>query len=296
MSACLAACHTPKTDKRSSEEDVMVIKRTVLAMVSLTILVVCIQTIAAQAVTIPSQTHSRKVIQLPGILHKPDGEGPFPAVLMLCGCAGYGSEPDSTHQSTWAERLVGWGYVALQLDSFSPRGAPNGVCDRPGIVYALDRADDAYSAKSYLTTLPFVDPKNIAVIGWSHGGAAVMSIVDGYASDKGVSPFKAAVAFYPYCNRFLYGPDMPVLVLMGKKDDWSPLAGAEVLKEEYKDNEWNLEFSLKVYLNATHAFDIETLPAGGVDFPGHHMEYDPEATSDAIAETQAFLAKYIGLK
>ena len=53
------------------------------------------------------------------------------------------------------------------------------------------------------------------------------------------------------------------------------------------------EFSLKVYANTTHAFDFETFPVGGVNSPGHHVEYDREATSDAITLTRDFLAKYV---
>lgn len=260
-------------------------------MVVLTVLATGVQAISAQKVTIQTQTMVGKELKLPGILHKPSGEGPFPAIVMLCGAGGYGSEPDATQQSTWAERLVSWGYVALQLDSFSPRGYPNGVNDNTLRVDNFTRARDAFSAKFFLSTLAYVDPKNIAVIGWSHGGWAVMSIIDAYARDKDVSPFKAAVAFYPYCSP-VQEPDTPVLVLIGKKDDWCPASLAESVKEDYRVKNWKPEFSLTVYPNASHAFDYETTPPEGRVVQGHHLEYDPEATSDAINQTKAFLAKY----
>ncbi|MGA2480334.1 MAG: dienelactone hydrolase family protein [Spirochaetia bacterium] len=153
------------------------------------------------------------------------------------------------------------------------------------------RSNDAFAAKTYLSALQFVDSKNIAVIGWGHGGWAVTKIIEGYVRDKKVSPFKAAVAFYPFCNS-LIEPDTPVLVLIGKKDDWSPAYLAERLKEQYRGKNWKPEFSLTVYPNAYDAFDYEMTPPGGKDFLSHHLEYDPEATSDAIAQTKAFLAKY----
>jgi dienelactone hydrolase len=252
---------------------------------------ILVAAIQAQNVTIPAQSMGEK-LQLPGVLHKPNGDGPFPAVVMLCGCPGYAKDPDATQQSTWADRLVGWGYVALQIDSFSPRGFPNGVCDNTNIVNDAMRSDDAFAAKSYLSTLRFVDPKNIAVIGWSHGGWTVIKIIDGYyRKDKRVSPFKAAVAMYPYCSGEVE-PDTPVLVLIGKKDDWCPASLAEAMKIVYSSNNWKPEFALKVYPNAYHAFDYETTKPGGIDFLGHHIEYDPEATADAIAQTKVFLAKY----
>ena len=55
---------------------------------------------------------------LTGRLNKPDGEGPFPAIVLLHGCGGI--QPKRDHR--WAERLSGWGYVTLQVDSFWPRG------------------------------------------------------------------------------------------------------------------------------------------------------------------------------
>ena len=260
------------------------------------IVFIAAQVVVAQEVTIPSQTASGEQLQLPGVLHKPSGGGPFPAVVMLCGCGGYANGgTDMKQQASWAERLVGWGYVALQVDSFSPRGFPNGVCDNSNIVNDTMRSDDAYAAKSYLSTLSFVDPKNIAVIGWSHGGWAEMKIIDGYVRDKKVGPFKAAIAFYPYCSPPLE-PDTPLLVLIGAKDDDTPSSLAESLKEEYTANHWKPEFVLKVYPNATHVFDYDTLPPGGTTFMGHHFEYDPEATSDAIAQTKTFLAKYCSAK
>jgi dienelactone hydrolase len=269
----------------------MTTKRIAVLFLLLMIFVTAVQVIPAQNVTISAQSMTGEKLQLPGVLHKPSGDGPFPAVVMLCGCAGYAKGEDATQQSTWAERLVGWGYVALQLDSFSPRGFPNGVCENTNIVNDTMRSEDAYAAKSYLSTLSFVDPKNIAIVGWSHGGWAVIKIIDGYTRDKKVSPFKAAVAFYPYCSP-VFEPDTPVLVLIGKKDDWCPASLAETMKDQYSANNWKPEFALEVYPNAYHAFDYETTKPGGVDFLGHHIEYDPEATADAIAQTKAFLARY----
>jgi dienelactone hydrolase len=115
-------------------------------------------------------------------------------------------------------------------------------------------------------------------------------LLDTYG-DKTVSPFKAAVAFYPYCHP-LYNPDTLVLVLTGRKDDSCPAYLAESLDRDYKNSNRKLEFSLTVYPNATHGFDVEGFK-GGFDFAGHRMDYDPMATADAIAQTKDFLAKYM---
>ncbi len=242
-----------------------------------------------EAVTISSRQAGGE-LRLPGILHAPSGAGRFGAVVMLCGCAGYAKGPDARQQSAWAARLVGWGYVALQLDSFTPRGFPRGVCKNGGKVNALERARDAYAAKSYLASLSFVDPERIAVMGWSHGGWAVMEIVDRYKRRGGVSPFKAAVGYYPLCRKVVE-PDTPLLVLIGAKDDWSSPSACECLKKNGAYRGSDSEFSLKVYPDAYHAFDVVRRP---IEVLGHHLEYDPAAASDAIGRTKDFLARYIG--
>jgi len=271
----------------------MAIKRVILPVVLLAILFAAAQTVAAQQVYIPSSKPGGEQLWLPGVLHKPSGDGPFPAVVMLSGCAGYATGPDAAQASFWVDKLVGWGYVALQLDSFTPRGFPKGVCENTSAVTSDQRSQDAYSGKAYLSTLPFVDSRNIAVIGWSHGGAAVIRIIDRNGRGTEVSPFKAAVGIYPYCWP-LVDPDTPTLVLIGKKDDWCPAAFAESLGKEWKDWSFKPEYSLITYPNATHAFDYATMPPEGVTFLGHHIQYDPEATSDAVNRTRIFLAKYIG--
>ena len=51
-----------------------------------------------------------------GTLFKPDGAGPFPAVVLLHGCGGI-----RTHFVQWAGAIRDMGYVALLVDSFRPR-------------------------------------------------------------------------------------------------------------------------------------------------------------------------------
>jgi dienelactone hydrolase len=247
---------------------------------------------AAQEVAIPSLTLEGRHLELRGILHRPSGEGPFPALVLLYGSEGmtHAAPPAVEQHAQWVERIAAWGYVALELDSASPRGRDsNDDFVKPSV-----RSHDAYAAKSYLSKLPFVDPGRVGVIGWSHGAIAALSIIDAaYPRETGANPFQAAVAFYPICHRLLR-PDTPLLVLTGRKDDISLASLAESLEADSKKANWKQEFSVAIYPNATHAFDFEGL-AGGYDDPyGHHLEYDPEAAADAIGRTKDFFAKYVG--
>ena len=109
------------------------------------------------------------VITLRGILEKPQGKGPFPAVVMLHGCVGL--EGFKKYLDPWAKRLVSWGYASLMVDSFGPRGESDIYAnDRISLIPPQVRAQDAHDAKTYLAGPPFVNPDQIALMGWSHGG------------------------------------------------------------------------------------------------------------------------------
>jgi dienelactone hydrolase len=100
----------------------------------------------------------------PGAAARPDGEGPFPAVVVLHGCAGYfGTMP------TLADRLKSWGYAALAVDSLGPRG----IADQCGALF-IEQAIDAYAPLNYLSRQPFVDPGRVAVLGFSMGGGSAL--------------------------------------------------------------------------------------------------------------------------
>src|SRR6266852_2641327 len=54
----------------------------------------------------------------------PAGPGPFPAMVVLHGCDGVGR-----HYRDWVRDLVSWGYAAILVDSFRPRGFKT-VCNQ----------------------------------------------------------------------------------------------------------------------------------------------------------------------
>ena len=64
--------------------------------------------------------------RIEGKLYKPDGAGPFPALVLLHGCQGVVRQTE-----TWAHWLRARGYVALAVDSFGPRHDPADCKDGP---------------------------------------------------------------------------------------------------------------------------------------------------------------------
>jgi len=226
-------------------------------------------------------------MQLSGVLTVPQGKGPFPAVVMLCGCAGLNNFDDKILQQSWADQFAAWGYVSLQVDSFGPRGYKDGVCVGGDEVDNRVRAIDAFAAKRYLGTIEIIDKQKIAVAGWSHGGWALMAAIDAFYRAEGDLPFKAAIAFYPWCLSS-YKRDTPLLILIGEKD--TIFSSNDCLNRRDKTLN-NVEYEQKVivYPNATHAFDIKKFTK---DY-GVPMRHDPEATADAILQVEAFLARYL---
>jgi predicted acyl esterase len=71
--------------------------------------------------------------RLVGELYRPAGNGPFPAIVSLHGCAG---RPPKPVEDAAAARFVELGYVVLVVDSFSTRGIKMSCS---GQTRALDR-------------------------------------------------------------------------------------------------------------------------------------------------------------
>ena len=74
---------------------------------------------AAEQVEIPQGDTS-----LPGVLFRPEGTGPFPAVVALHGCDGLlnRSGAIAPRFADWGDRLAAAGLVVLFPDSFGSRG------------------------------------------------------------------------------------------------------------------------------------------------------------------------------
>ena len=214
-------------------------------------------------------------------LFLPEGSGPFPAMVVLHGCSGV-----VQHDRIWAQQLVAWGYVAVLVDSFRPRGVDN-VCNHGMVVPPLLQARDAFAAAQYVRALPTVRADRIGVIGFSHGGWAVLkAVLDDAVRADHARPFAAAVAFYPGCDP----PDSPLvtdtLILIGDADDWTPVGRCARWRDTVAAA--GHELRMIVYPGALHAFDAQTPPHA---YAGHMIGRNPEAAAAAVAETRAFLAK-----
>ena len=237
---------------------------------------------AEEWVTFKGTSKKDEQFMLKGVLTRPQGKGPFPAIVMLSGGRGFYDA-----HSKWIQRFVSLGYVALQVDTLSSRGLSDIFGPFGLVVSPWDAAQDAYDAKTYLSGIPFVNSKRIALIGWAFGGYAVLTAIDpSIRIENRGSPFKAAIAFYPLCRQPLTGFNAPLLILHGELDDWHPASQCRIVK----GGKGKQVIIMKIYPGAYMCFDME-----GMDKTdsGHRLLYDPVATADAVEQVRKFLAKYV---
>ena len=248
---------------------------------------------AGEFVEIESGT-SAESVRLVGYLARPAGAGPFSAVVLLHGCGGFHSSMIS-----WADRLSRFGYAALAVDSFGPRGI-----DEDCSAFLPFQATDGYAALRYLTTRPFVRASHVAVMGFSQGGWSVLAALEkGAIEHRHPEKFRAGIAFYPICQYASGITTAPVLVLIGDADSWTPSSSCEAMAAGRTEpgaprlpGDRSL-IELVIYPGAHHGFDLLDLslvPTRGVTAYGHRVEYNEEATKNAIVKVRDFLQRTIG--
>jgi dienelactone hydrolase len=250
----------------------------------------------SMATTTPNGTSE----QIPFELVRPDGAGPFPAVVWMHSCAGL--VRGARHVEDWTRRLLKMGYVVAIPDSFSERGYPSGVCGNGALVTAETRAGDAYAALRSLENRSDVIADHIGLMGHSHGGWTVLAAMDesivARVRDGARHGFAAAVAFYPECAAGswtrAYRAAGPLLILSGELDDWTPAEPCQRLADVARAQ--GQPVSIVVYPGAYHSFDTynpvmripEARRGRGATIGG-----DNGAREDSIKQVEAFFARYL---
>ncbi|WP_019960501.1 dienelactone hydrolase family protein [Woodsholea maritima] len=230
-------------------------------------------------------------------MHWPEGEGPFPVVILMHGCGGARQS-----MTNFAQILSAAGYGALIVDSLAPRGigyeaALLKVCT--GLqLWGRERVADLLAAMDWAKAQPRLDENRIALVGWSHGAWAIL---DGLCmSEAGLTPdglktlpdaplagVKGVFAFYPYSGfpalsrHFHWPKTLPIQAILIEGDSvTNETASNSVFKRQYKagaDIHW------RMITGVTHGFDE----------PDHHpksdLRHDPEMTKTVEAELLNFL-------
>ena len=225
-------------------------------------------------------------------LFKPDGAGPFPAVILMHGCGGW--QPAVRYSlHTHADYLVKNGYVVLSLDSFGPRGySGDDLCaSNARLRDAIDyRTHDAFDALRYLQALSFVDAADIFLMGQSNGGSVAMQAAKAIGPtdyNKSHTAFRAVAAYYPWCGIFADSRQAlasPLMVFAGGKDDWVSARECSNLRAEGAD------FQVVVYPEAPHSFDLDIIPQR---YLGHMIGNDAQAAKNSEERMLTFFDDHL---
>jgi dienelactone hydrolase len=231
-------------------------------------------------------------------LLRPQGPGPFPAVVALHGCGGLLNKEDdlAKRETDWADRLVGAGYAVLFPDSFTARGMRQICTVHDRTIFPKDRADDVAAAVEWLSKRPYIDTQRLALMGWSHGAMTTLWAVRAGFMEDGPQ-FKVAIAFYPGCREIArqddWRPRVPLKLLIGAADDWTQPGPCRELAQR-------TGFTFIEYPGAYHGFDAPNSKVrvrkglGAVKGGEAHVGTNPEARAAAIKEVMGTLAAALG--
>ena len=241
---------------------------------------------------------------LPGYLFRPEGRGPFPAVVALHGCGGLVSRPGRVGAlfTEWGNRLAAAGLAVVFPDSFTSRGVASqcGVRDRK-VRATHEQTADAMAARAWLQSQPWVIKERVALLGWSDGGVATLWAVRRRAgAADGSSEFRSAVALYPGCRALsnrAWSARVPTLILIGRADDFTPAVACEQMVAGARGR--SARATIIVYPGAYHGFDRPDYPvreltglASTPDGSGKaHFGTHPAARADALRRVPHWLAR-----
>ncbi|HUS64386.1 MAG TPA: prolyl oligopeptidase family serine peptidase [Kofleriaceae bacterium] len=229
---------------------------------------------------------------------RPDGPGPFPAVIQFHGCGGRHAA-----EATWAAFLRDRGYVAVSVDSLGPRHisaveAPK-VC-QGRTLWGRERAGDVLVALDAVRKLPYVDPQRIVLMGWSHGGWSIMDLLAldpprqlptnlTAAPDGGLAGVAGVILVYPYLGFASIGPPIaqkvPILMLLSGADTVVPTPAALAVATRLRSDGFSVD--THVYAGKDHCWDQTDLP------PTSTLVYDAAVTADAHDRVAAWLARTV---
>jgi carboxymethylenebutenolidase len=211
--------------------------------------------------------------RLQGYIARPEGEGPFPGVVIIHEAFGL-----NENMQDIARRFADEGYVAFAVDLFAGRnravcmarfigGMLRGTPERFGI-------GDLKKALSVLAEQPSVDGERVGAIGFCMGGG--FAVAWACTDDR----LRAIAPFYGVNPRPLsaISRSCPVVGSYPEKD-FTARSGRKLDAELERHG---IPRDIKIYEGARHSF-----------FNDRGRSYDPGASEDAWRRTLAFFDEHV---
>jgi len=227
---------------------------------------VAIVAIVAVMTAVPAFANTAAPVEFPsggmtikGTLVKPDGPGPFPAIVALHGCEGLTLSTGALaiRYQDWADRLTRAGFALLFPDSYGSRHLGGQCRTRATAHIERERMKDAEAAREWLQAQGLAKPNHVSLLGWSSGAVGVLWAVRPRARPRDGKPdFRSAAVLYPACRRLdnaAWAARIPTLILAGGADDVvSAHACEQMVAHAYGRS---ARVKIVVYPGASHDFD-----------------------------------------
>jgi carboxymethylenebutenolidase len=215
--------------------------------------------------------------QLEGYMAFPEGEGPFPGIIVIHEAFGL-----NENMKDIARRFAAEGYIALAVDLFADRN--HAICMFRFMSGQLlnpfnnSTIHDLKAALTFLSKQAGVDEARLGAVGYCMGGSFVVAwactenrlkaIAPYYATNP--RPLKAIARLCPVVGSY---PGNDFTASSGRKLD-------------VELDRYNVPHEIKIYPGAKHAFFNDTLKDA----------YNESAAQDSWERVVAFFGEHIGAK
>jgi carboxymethylenebutenolidase len=189
---------------------------------------------------------------MPGYLARPEGDGPFPGVIVVQEWWGL-----DDHIRDVACRFAAEGFAALAPDLYRGR-----VTKEPDeaqkLMMALDMnkaSQELVKAAEYLAAQPFVAGRGIGAIGFCMGGGLALTLACESPHVRAAAPFYGANPNPVDKVQNLRGP---VFAIYAEHDGWANAQVTQQLREALE--RYGKPHEICVYPGTEHAFFNDTRP------------------------------------
>ncbi len=214
------------------------------------------------------------------LLSVPDGDGPWPGVVVIHDAFGYGPDNESI-----SRRIAAAGYIAVTPNLFARGGWARCVTRvfREVLIKRGRAVDDILAARDHLLAMP-QSSGTVGIAGFCMGGQFALVM-----SPKG---FGASAPFYgtplPRDLGATLDGACPIVASFGRRD---PLGIGAAARLQKVVEEKGIPADIKVYPDAGHSF-ANQLPAQPLIRVGG-FGYNESATEDAWSRIFAFFGEHL---
>lgn len=177
----------------------------------------------------------------------PDGANRHPAVLLVTACDAPLLSSRAALYLRYAETLRAEGFAAAIL-AWPGSGAGDPACNAasPAAI-----ASNIRGALEQLRSLPQVDPGRTHIVGWGHGGRAVLEVV---MAEKRLPGLVSAVAVYPDCPKpRAWNSEITLFLALAERDTATP---PQACHDWAATSDGPGPVAITRYTGVAHGFDV----------------------------------------